>query len=145
MHACTDTHLDLYVQKLTTFTSWTSKALVCPAVSGHIYPVPLIEKSRASRPGGRLPRLICEVIILPGLHKLWLYVLTLKMGLDADGEWNRLRVTGWCVRSCPCFANQSERAVCFQCLSTYRYLCVRMVLNVSNHPVISKGLKPHNL
>ena len=48
-------------------------------------PVPFIEKSRASCPSGRfLPSFIHQVIIITGLTVIQLYVLTLKMALDAD-------------------------------------------------------------
>ena len=48
-------------------------------------PVPLIEKRRASSPGGRFPlNFIHQVIIITGLNKLYDYVLALKMALDAD-------------------------------------------------------------
>ena len=54
--------------------------------TGHIKdPVPLIEKSRGLSPGGRFPpSFIHQVIIITGLNKLQLYVLALKMALDAD-------------------------------------------------------------
>ena len=54
--------------------------------TGHIKdPVPLIEKRRGLSPGGRFPpSFIHQVIILTGLNKLQLYVLALKMALDAD-------------------------------------------------------------
>ena len=48
-------------------------------------PVPLIEKGRASCPGGGFPpSFIHQVIIVTGLNTLYDYVLTLKMALDAD-------------------------------------------------------------
>ena len=55
--------------------------------TGHIKdPVPLVEKSRGLSPGGRFPPcFIHQVIIITGLNKLQLYVLALKMALDADG------------------------------------------------------------
>ena len=55
-------------------------------VTGHIKdPVPLIEKRRGLSPGGRFPpSFIHQVIIITGLNKLQLYVLALKMALDAD-------------------------------------------------------------
>ena len=47
--------------------------------------VPLIEKRRGLSPGGRFPpSFIHQVIIITGLNKLQLYVLALKMTLDAD-------------------------------------------------------------
>ena len=56
-------------------------------VTGHIKdPVPFIEKSRASCPGGRFPpRFIHQVIIITGLNKLYIYMTlcSLKMALDA--------------------------------------------------------------
>ena len=54
--------------------------------TGHIKdPVPLVEKSRGLSPGGRFPpSFIHQVIIITGLNKLRLYVLALKMALDAD-------------------------------------------------------------
>ena len=54
--------------------------------TGHIKdPVPLVEKSRGLSPGGRFPPcFIHQVIIITGLNKLQLYVLALKMALDAD-------------------------------------------------------------
>ena len=54
--------------------------------TGHIKdPVPLVEKSRGLSPGGRFPpSFIHQVIIITGLNKLQLYVLALKMALDAD-------------------------------------------------------------
>ena len=54
--------------------------------TGHIKdPVPLIEKSRESCPGGRyLPSFIHQVIIITGLKKLYAYVVALKMALGAD-------------------------------------------------------------
>ena len=55
-------------------------------VTGHLKEsVTLIEKSRASCPGGRfLPSFIHQVIIITGLNKLYDYVLALKLALDAD-------------------------------------------------------------
>ena len=54
--------------------------------AGHIKdPVPLIEERRGLSPGGRFPpSFIHQVIIITGLNKLQLYVLVLKMALDAD-------------------------------------------------------------
>ena len=54
--------------------------------TGHIQdPVPLIEKRRGLSPGGRFPPSFThQVIIITGLNKLQLYVLALKMALDAD-------------------------------------------------------------
>ena len=54
--------------------------------TGHIKdPVPLVEKSRGLSPGGWFPpSFIHQVIIITGLNKLQLYVLALKMALDAD-------------------------------------------------------------
>ena len=54
--------------------------------TGHIKdPVPLVEKSRGLSPGGWFPPcFIHQVIIITGLNKLQLYVLALKMALDAD-------------------------------------------------------------
>ena len=54
--------------------------------TGHIKdPVPLIEKRRGLSPSGRFPpSFIHQVIIITGLNKLQLYVLALKMALDAD-------------------------------------------------------------
>ena len=46
--------------------------------------VPLIEKSRASCPGGRCLSFIHQVINITGLKKLYDYVLALQMALDAD-------------------------------------------------------------
>ena len=44
-----------------------------------------IEKRRGLSPGGRFPpSFIHQVIIITGLNKLQLYVLALKMALDAD-------------------------------------------------------------
>ena len=72
---------------------WVTKGLGMSSlvyVTGHIKdPVPLIEKSRGLSPGGRFPpSFIHQVIIithsLTGLNKLQLYVLALKMALDAD-------------------------------------------------------------
>ena len=41
-------------------------------LTGHIQdPMPLIEKSRASCPGGRFPSFIYQVIIITGLNKLY--------------------------------------------------------------------------
>ena len=54
-------------------------------------PLPLIEKSRASRPGGRLPfSLTHQVIMITGLscRPIRLYVLALKMAPDADRALN---------------------------------------------------------
>ena len=49
----------------------------------------ILEKSRASCPSGRFsPSFIHQVIIIPGLNKLYDYVLTLKMTLDADRAQN---------------------------------------------------------
>ena len=61
--------------------------VVCTmSATGHIKdPVPLVEKSRGLSPGGRFPpSFIHQVIIITGLNKLQLYVLALKMALDAD-------------------------------------------------------------
>ena len=68
---------------------WVTKGLGMSSlvyVTGHIKdPVPLIEKSRGLSPGGRFPpSFIHQVIIITGLNKLQLYVLALKMALDAD-------------------------------------------------------------
>ena len=54
--------------------------------TGHIKDtVPLVEKSRGLSPGGRFPpSFIHQVVIITGLNKLQLYVLALKMTLDAD-------------------------------------------------------------
>ena len=54
--------------------------------TGHVKdPVPLVEKSRGLSPGGRFPpSFIHQVVIITGLNKLQLYVLALKMALDAD-------------------------------------------------------------
>ena len=54
--------------------------------TGHIKnPMPLVEKSRGLSPGGRFPpSFMHQVIIITGLNKLQLYVLALKMALDAD-------------------------------------------------------------
>ena len=54
--------------------------------TGHIKdPVPLVEKSRGLSPGGRFPpSFIHRVVVITGLNKLQLYVLALKMALDAD-------------------------------------------------------------
>ena len=41
-------------------------------------PVPLIEKSRASCPGGRFPHRFIQVIIITGLTKLSFYVESLR-------------------------------------------------------------------
>ena len=50
------------------------------------YPVPLIEKSRASCPGGRFPPcFIYQVIIITGLNKLY-DCMSRKMVIDADWE-----------------------------------------------------------
>ena len=52
--------------------SMKSKALVCPAVSVHLKsPMPLIEKSRASCPGGRFPLRSIHQVIIAGLKKLY--------------------------------------------------------------------------
>ena len=58
-------------------------------VTGHIKaPVPLIEKSRASCPGGRVPpNFIHQLITITGLNKLHDCInimFTIKMALDAD-------------------------------------------------------------
>ena len=59
---------------------WIIKGLAIPrrvlhvCVTGHMrkYPVPLIEKSRASCPGGRFPHsFIHQVISITGLNKLY--------------------------------------------------------------------------
>ena len=50
-------------------------------------PVPLIEKGRASCPGGRFrPSFFHQVIMITGLNKLYacIHVLALNMALDAD-------------------------------------------------------------
>ena len=48
-------------------------------------PVPLIEKRRGLSPGGRFPpSFIHQLIIITRLNTLQLYVLALKMALDAD-------------------------------------------------------------
>ena len=54
--------------------------------TGHIKdPVPLVEKRRGLSPGGRFPpSFIHQVVVITGLNKLQLYVLALKMALDAD-------------------------------------------------------------
>ena len=54
--------------------------------TGHIKdPVPLIEKRRGLSPGGRFPpSFIHQVIIITRLNNIRLYVLALKMALDAD-------------------------------------------------------------
>ena len=54
--------------------------------TGHIKdPVPLVEKRRGLSPGGRFPpSFLHQVIIITRLNKLQLYVLALKMALDAD-------------------------------------------------------------
>ena len=58
-------------------------SLVC--ATGHIKgPVPLIEKSRGLSPGGRFPPSFIHRVIITGLNKLQLYVLALKMALDAN-------------------------------------------------------------
>ena len=52
--------------------------------TGHIKdPVPLVEKSRGLSPGGRFPPSFIHQVVT-GLNKLQLYVLALKMALDAD-------------------------------------------------------------
>ena len=55
-------------------------------VTGHIKDhAPLIEKSRASCPGGRVcPSFLHQLIIIIGLNTLYDDVLALKMALDAD-------------------------------------------------------------
>ena len=68
---------------------WVIKGLGMSSLvyaTGHIKdPVPLIEKRRGLSPGGRFPpSFIHQVIIITGLNKLQLYVLALKMALDAD-------------------------------------------------------------
>ena len=70
---------------------WEIKGLVMSSLvyaTGHIKdPVPLIEKRRGLSPGGRFPlSFIHLVIFITGLNKLYkiLYVLALKMALDAD-------------------------------------------------------------
>ena len=68
---------------------WVTKGLGMSSLvyaTGHIKdPVPLVEKSRGLSPGGRFPpSFIHQVIIITGLNKLQLYVLALKMALDAD-------------------------------------------------------------
>ena len=85
---------------------WVIKGLGMSSLiyaTGHIKdPVPLIEKRRGLSPGGRYflidfdvvlllspggrfpPSFIHQVIIVTGLNKLQLYVLALKMALDAD-------------------------------------------------------------
>ena len=68
---------------------WVIKGLGMSSLvyaTGHIKdPVPLVEKSRGLSPGGRFPpSFIHQVIIITGLNKLQLYVLALKMALDAD-------------------------------------------------------------
>ena len=53
--------------------------------TGHIKdPVPLIEKRRGLSAGGRFPPSFIHQVIITGLNKLQLYVLALKMALDAD-------------------------------------------------------------
>ena len=66
--------------------SHACSTLLCMEATGHIKdPVPLIEKRRGLSPGGRFPpSFIHQVIIITGLKKLQLYVLALKMALDAD-------------------------------------------------------------
>ena len=60
--------------QLPTPLDWVNKGFaICQAVSsGHIQdPVPLIDKSRALFPGGRVPpSFIHQVIIITGLNKL---------------------------------------------------------------------------
>ena len=68
---------------------WVIKGLGMSSLvyaTGHIKgPVPLIEKRRGLSPCGRFPpSFIHQVIIITGLNKLQLYVLALKMDLDAD-------------------------------------------------------------
>ena len=67
---------------------WVTKGLGKSSLvyaTGHIKdPVPLIAKRRGLSRGGRVsPSFIHQVIIITGLNKL-LYVLALKMALDAD-------------------------------------------------------------
>ena len=70
--------------------NWVIKSLSMSSLvyaTGHIKdPVPLIEKRRGLSPGGQFsPSFIHQVIIITGLNKLYqLYVLALKMALDAD-------------------------------------------------------------
>ena len=71
------------------FRDWEIKGLGMSSLvyaTGHIKdPVPLIAKRRGLSPGGRFPpSFIHLVIIIAGLNKLQLYVLALKMALDAD-------------------------------------------------------------
>ena len=74
-------------RQLPTPLDWVNKGFaICQTVSsGHIKdPVPLIDKSRALFPGGRVPpSFIHQVIFITGLNKLWLllYVLVLKMAV----------------------------------------------------------------
>ena len=68
---------------------WVIKGLGMSSLvyaTGHIKdPVPLIEKRRGLSLGGRFPpSFIHQVIIITRLNKLQLYVLALKMALDAD-------------------------------------------------------------
>ena len=68
---------------------WVIKGLGMSSLvyaTGHIKdPVGVIEKRRGLSPGGRFPpSFIHQVIIITGLNKLQLYVLALKMALDAD-------------------------------------------------------------
>ena len=68
---------------------WVTKGLGMSSLvysTEHIKdPVPFIEKRRGLSPGGRFPpNFIHQVIIITGLNKLQLYVLALKMALDAD-------------------------------------------------------------
>ena len=72
---------------------WVIKGLGMSSLvyaTGHIKdPVPLIEKRKGLSPGGRFPpSFIHQVIIITGLNKLQLYVLALKMALDADRAQN---------------------------------------------------------
>ena len=65
-------------------SKWHVLLHVLSDVKDHV-PVPLVEKSRGLSPGGRFPpSFIHQVIIITGLNKLQLYVLALKMALDAD-------------------------------------------------------------
>ena len=57
------------------------------SVTRHIKdPVPFIEKSRASCPGGRCTPSLIHQVIITGLNKLYdsLYDLALKIALDSD-------------------------------------------------------------
>ena len=71
---------------------WVIKGLGMPSLvyaTGHIKdPMPLIEKRRGLSPGGRFPPSFIHqvgLIIITGLNKfIHLYVLALKMALDAD-------------------------------------------------------------